>query len=96
MLGLKSREEYQAWCRNRGISTGLYKSTFQRNKERDSAKRGRADALLVRKRQYTRSPRNTIVQLYNHEVPKGKLGAGYLRRIRSVFGKFEQDGVARR
>jgi len=50
---------------------------------------------LARTRQYTRSPKNTIMQLYKHEVPKGKLGAGYLRRIRSLFGQFENDGRAR-
>lgn len=95
-LGLKSREDYQAWCRNRGLSTGLYKSAFQRKKEKETAKRSRADVMLARTRQYTRSPKNTIMQLYNREVPKGKLGAGYLRRIRSLFGQFEQDGRARR
>lgn len=53
-LGLKSFTEYQAWCRKRGLSSGLYKSDSQKKKERQLARSQHTAALLARTHQHTR------------------------------------------
>jgi len=95
-LGLKSEEEYQAWCINRGLGKGLRKSTNQRQKEREIAKRSQADARLTQKRRHTRHPRNTIALLYRSELGKEKLGADYLKMIRTLFKKIGDQTRVRR
>ena len=46
-LGISSVDEYQNWCRNRGIGSGLYKSKVQMEKERNLAKRLNGEAALA-------------------------------------------------
>ncbi len=95
-LGISSVDEYQNWCRNRGIGSGLQKSKVQMEKERNLAKRVNGEAALASTRRFTRRPQNTIARLYKGEVQKGELGAGYLRKIRAVFSDYESDGRVRR
>ncbi len=95
-LELGSVSEYQNWCRNRGLGAGLLKSPVQMKKERDLATRLRSEAALVSTRRYTRHPQHTITKLYRRELGKGRLGAEYLRKIRSLFEELEEDGPARR
>ena len=94
-LGLSSEDEYKAWCRKRGLGDGLHKSDRQIRKERHLAKSQHGEAVLARTRQQTRSPANTIRQLYNRELKKGRLGADYLYKIRGLFNAFP-DGPNRR
>ena len=54
------------------------------------------ESILARKRGQTRNPGNTIRQLYDRTVPKGRLGADYLYRIRSLFHALENDPPSRR
>ena len=95
-IGVQSVDDYQSWCRNRGLGDGLRKSANQLQNERDLCKRQQAKAALTRTRRHTRSPKNTIVQLYRREIGKGRLGADYLNKIRSLFGHFEEDTRSRR
>ncbi len=94
-LGLQSEDEYRAWCRKRGLGDGLHKSNRQIQKERQLALRQQGEAALARTRQRTRSPANTIRQLYDRTLPKGRLGADYLYKIRGLFNAFP-SGPARR
>ena len=87
-LGLQSEDEYRAWCRKRGLGDGLHKSNRQIQKERQLARRQQGEAALTRTRQQTRSPANTIRQLYDRTLPKGRLGADYLYKIRGLFNAF--------
>lgn len=84
-LGLKSFTEYQAWCRKRGLSSGLYKSDSQKKKERQLARSQHTAALLARTHQHTRNSANTIQRFYRRELKKGRLGADYLYKIRHLF-----------
>ncbi len=43
-----------AWCRKRGLSSGLYKSDSQKKKERQLARSQHTAALLARTHQHTR------------------------------------------
>ena len=95
-LGLSSEEEYRKWCRDRGIGDGLCKSDRQKRKERQSANAARGDALLTRQRSHTRNRRSTLRQLYDKSLPKGRLGADYLYRVRAGFSRLEANTVARR
>ncbi|MBT5144306.1 MAG: hypothetical protein HOM31_16540 [Gemmatimonadetes bacterium] len=95
-LGLTSQKEYQDWCRTRGFSEGLHKSDEQKRKELRLAKVHQGESILARKRSQTRNPGNTIRQLYDRAVPKGRLGADYLYRIRSLFHALEDDPPSRR
>lgn len=95
-LGLKSEEEYRKWCRARGVSDGLHKSNTQKRKEQHLARTQHGESILHRKRSQTRNVRNTIRQLYDRSVPKGRLGADYLYRIRSLFHQLEPDPPSRR
>ena len=87
-LGLQSEDEYRTWCRKRGLGDGLHKSNRQIQKERQLARRQQGEAVLTRTRQQTRSPANTIRQLYDRTLPKGRLGADYLYKIRGLFNAF--------
>ena len=87
-LGLQSEDQYRAWCRKRGLGDGLHKSNRQIQKERQLARRQQGEAALTRTRQQTRSPANTIRQLYDRTLPKGRLGADYLYKIRGLFNAF--------
>ncbi|MCZ6635702.1 MAG: PcfJ domain-containing protein [bacterium] len=95
-LGLSSTQEYQRWCRNRGLGSGTQKSDSQLRKEQSLAKRQWGDAALTRNRRNTRRPSNTIVKIYNRDLKKGDLGTDYFRKIRSVFSQFEDNGKSRR
>ena len=95
-LGVSSLAEYQSWCRNRGIGSGLEKSLGQLEKERKLAKRIQAEAARASARRLTWRPQNTITKLYKREIQKGKLGANYLRKICKLFTEFEEDGSSRR
>ena len=94
-LGLQSEDEYRAWCRKRGLGDGLHKSNRQIQKERQLALRQQGEVALARTRQRTRSPANTIRQLYDRTLPKGRLGADYLYKIRGLFNAFP-SGPTRR
>lgn len=94
-LGLSSEAEYRKWCRERGIGDGLCKSDKQKRKERQRASAARGDALLTRQRGLTRNRRSTLRQLYDKTLPKGRLGADYLYRVRAGFSRLT-DPVARR
>ena len=94
-LGLQSEDEYRAWCRKRGLGDGLHKSNRQIQKERQLALRQQGEAALARTRQRTRSPANTIRQLYDRTLPKGRLGADYLYKIRGLFNAFPSGPVRR-
>ena len=94
-LGLQSEDEYRAWCRKRGLGDGLHKSNRQIQKERQFARRQQGEAALTRTRQQTRSPANTIRQLYDRTLPKGRLGADYLYKIRGLFNAFPCGAVRR-
>ena len=87
-LGLQSEDDYRAWCRKRGLGDGLHKSNRQIQKERQLARRQQGEVALTRTRQQTRSPANTIRQLYDRTLPKGRLGADYLYKIRGLFNSF--------
>ena len=87
-LGLQSEDDYRAWCRKRGLGDGLHKSNRQIQKERQLARRQQGEVALTRTRQQTRSPANTIRQLYDRTLPKGRLGADYLYKIRGLFNAF--------
>lgn len=95
-LGLASAKAYQAWCRKQGIGTGLLKSPKQQQKERMLVRRVQGAAALSRTRRHTRHPQQTIVKLYRREIPKGRLGADYLLKIRNLFYLLEEDGPSRR
>ena len=95
-LGLQSEADYQKWCKNRGLGDGLYKSKHQRQKERDLASRTQGEALLSRSRGLTRNRVSTLRLLYDKAVPKGRLGADYLYRVRAAFFRLEADPPARR
>lgn len=95
-IGVQSVSDYQSWCRNRGLGAGLKKSANQLDKERAVSKNQQADAVLSRNRRYTRSPKNTIVQLYRRQIQKERLGVDYLKKIRTLFGQFEDDTRSRR
>ena len=94
-LGLQSENEYRAWCRKRGLGDGLHKSNRQIQKERQVARRQQGEAALTRTRQQTRSPANTIRQLYDRTLPKGRLGADYLYKIRGLFNAFSYGPTRR-
>ena len=87
-LGLQSEDDYRAWCRKRGLGDGLHKSNRQIQKERQLARRQQGEVALTRTRQQTRSPANTIRQLYDRTLPQGRLGADYLYKIRGLFNAF--------
>ena len=94
-LGLQSEDEYRAWCRKRGLGDGLHKSNRQIQKERQLARRQQGEAALTRTRQQTRSPANTIRQLYDRTLPKGRLGADYLYKVRGLFNAFSYGPTRR-
>lgn len=94
-LGLQTEDEYRAWCRKRGLGDGLHKSNRQIQKERQLARRQQGEAVLARTRQQTRSPANTIRQLYDRTLPKGRLGTDYLYKIRGLFNAFPYGPVRR-
>jgi hypothetical protein len=95
-LGLQTEAEYQRWCRARGIGDGLQKSKSQKRKEREVASRRQGEAILSLKRGHTRSPGSTIRRLYDRSLPKGRLGAAYLYKVRSHFARLEADPPSRR
>ena len=95
VLGLQSEDEYRAWCRKRGLGDGLHKSNRQIQKERQLARRQQGEVALTRTRQQTRSPANTIRQLYDRTLPKGRLGADYLYKIRGLFNAFSYGPTRR-
>jgi hypothetical protein len=95
-LGLGSVDEYRRWCRNRGIGTGLHKSLVKFEQEQKLASRIRGEAVLSDTRRRTRRPGKTITQLYREEIDKGRLGADYLLKIRSLFKRFVDDTRTRR
>ena len=80
-LGLNSIDEYQRWCRNRGLGTGLHKSLLKLEQEERLASRLQGEAILARTRQRTRHPGHTITQLYRREIRKGRLGASSVRDV---------------
>jgi hypothetical protein len=95
-LGLQSEAEYQRWCKNRGLGDGLCKSRNQKRKERHLASVSQGEAVLSRARGQTRNRGNTLRQLYDKSLPKGRLGDDYLYRVRSAFSRLEADPPARR
>ena len=95
-LGLKSEDEYRAWCLEHGFDKALHKSTFLQQKEQELAKELHAKATLTHRRRGTRRPKNTITLLYRRELKQEKLGADYLKKIQSVFEKPGNDGKTRR
>ena len=95
-LGLHSEAEYQKWCKNRGLGGGLYKSKHQKRKERHLASVSPGEAVLSRARGQTRNRGNTLRQLYDKSLSKGRLGADYLYRVRAAFSRLESDPPARR
>ena len=95
-LGLGSVEEYRRWCHNRGLGTGLQKSLLKFEQEQALASRLQGDSALADTRRRTRRPGNTITQLYRGEIQKGRLGADYLTKIRSIFKRLVEDTRTRR
>lgn len=95
-LGLKNIEEYRRWCHNRGLGTGLQKSHLKFEQEQALASRLQGEAALTDTRRRTRRPKNTITQLYRGEIQKGRLGADFLQKIRSIFKRFVDDTRTRR
>lgn len=95
-LGLHSEAEYQKWCKNRGLGGGLYRSKHQKRKERHLASVSPGEAVLSRARGQTRNRGNTLRQLYDKSLSKGRLGADYLYRVRAAFSRLESDPPARR
>ena len=94
-LNLPSEEAYRRWCANRGLGDGLYKSNRQLEKELKVASQVTGDAALSQKRSHTRNQRNTIIQLYERSIKKGRLGSPALYKIRSQFNQV-RDGPPRR
>jgi len=95
-LGLPNEAQYRKWCRDHGLGDGLCKSEQQKKSERKRASAERGDALLVRQRSHTRNPRSTFRQLYDRSLPKGRLGADYLYRVRAGFSHLTDDAASRR
>lgn len=95
-LGLGSVEEYRRWCRNRGLGAGLQKSFLKFEQEQALASRLQGETALADTRRRTRRPGNTITQLYRGEIQKGRLGADYLIKIRSIFKRLVEDTRTRR
>ena len=83
-LGLRSVEEYQAWCRERGLSSGINKGERLRRKELELAVRLESEAALERVRRHTRRPGETIAAIFAGEIEEEELQTDYLRRIRQV------------
>lgn len=95
-LGLKSEQEYRAWCREHGLSKELHKSPFLQQKEQELGRRLQGEATLTQRRRGTRRPRNTIDLLYRGEAKKQDLGADYLTKIQILFRDLRTDEKARR
>ena len=90
-LGLKSEEEYRAWCLEHGLSKEIHKSSFLQQKEQELARKLRDAASLTHRRKGTRRPRNTIDLLYRGELEKRDLGADYLEKIQVLFKDLKAD-----
>ena len=95
-LGLYSEADYQRWCRDRGLGDGLQKSKRQKHKEREVAQKRQGEAVLSLKRGHTRHPGSTIRKLYDRTLPKGRLGADFLYKVRAHFARLESDPPTRR
>ena len=64
-------------------------------KRASTRRRQQGEVALTRTRQQTRSPANTIRQLYDRTLPKGRLGADYLYKIRGLFNAFPHGPTRR-
>jgi len=84
-LGLASVTEYQAWCKEHGLSGALDKSEKQLREERERA------ALTAGKRQ-RRHPGDAIEAIYAGEIQEEELQAEHLAKVHAAFAALEGEG----
>ena len=89
-LGLKTVEDYMAWCSENDMSTGLQKSTGQRKKERELAERLQSDAVLAKMKDHTRRPQDAIRAIYDGQLSEAELNRPHLQKMQVAF-----DGLGR-
>ena len=93
-LGLKSEEEYRAWCLEHELGKELHKSPFLQQKEQEYARQLQGEASLRRRRRGTRHPGNTIDLLHRGELKAQDVGEDYLEAIQVLFAKPQPDEKA--
>lgn len=91
-LGLKSEEQYAAWCASRGFSGGGKKSREQLRQERLTVEREQAQAALAGSRRHQRRVEDIIAALYRGEEV-GMLKTPYLLQVQAVFQWAEAPAV---
>ena len=90
-LGLKTVEEYRAWCRQHGLSESVHKSAQQRRKEVELCARMRSEAALAAVKRQTRRPGDTIAAIFAGEVGEEELRSDYLRKICRVVAQVQGE-----
>jgi hypothetical protein len=90
-LGLKTAEEYQAWCRRHGHGDSLKKTPDQRKKEMRTLELLNAEAALGAVRRHTRRPDETIRSIYERKISYDEIKTDYLQKIHEAFATTEGD-----
>lgn len=94
-LGLKTVDDYTAWCADQGLSTGIQKSDSQRKKERELATRLQSEAVLAKMKDHTRRPQDAIRAIYDRQLSEAELNRPHLQKMQAAFDGLGRDRRAR-
>jgi hypothetical protein len=84
-LGLGSFDEYEAWCRERGLSATARKGREQRKRELEILSRERAEQAMVQAQRHARRPDAVLRALHDGESLPESARNPSLRRIEAAF-----------
>ncbi len=96
LLGLETVLEYQAWCREQGLSDAVHKSTRQRQKELELARRHEGEAALSEARHQNRRPEEAIRRIYRGESTGEGPSRPELQKVEAAFETLGGDRGARK
>lgn len=92
-LGLKSVEEYTAWCSRHGFSVRIDKHWHDRGRERYFAAQRPIQDRLTRKRHEKRKPGRTIQQIFDGELDESSLTQPILVLVHQRVASIDDEGV---
>lgn len=95
LLGLKTVDDYTAWCSSQGVSAGIQKSDAQRKKERELAERLQSEAVLAKMKNHTRRPQDTLHAIYEGHLSEEELNRPHLQKIQVAFDGLGRDRRAK-
>jgi len=84
-LGLKSTDEYVAWCARHGFSQRTRKHWRERLKERSFLTRRTADARLAQQKHEARKPEKIIERIFQGEVREAEVAQPVLKAVWTAY-----------